>query len=147
MSTTEHFDIAARLAVAVEGDDGVSGHRYHAFDSACPLCRRDDTVFLVLSAIQEIDLLRGAMKADDARLLAAADRVGMTWFGSDTADAMADEILRLRSNAADLIERLVKADAELKRLAVNARSDRRRHLRSKGDGVRLALSYAREYQR
>lgn len=43
----------------------------------------------------EIERLRGAMGADDQRLRAAAERVGLA-FGCDSADAMADEIETLR---------------------------------------------------
>lgn len=48
-------------------------------------------------AATEIRNLRGAIAADSARLLAASDKVGMTPAGCDTADELADEILRLRA--------------------------------------------------
>lgn len=61
-------------------------------DEACCQCRwlRDD-----------IERLRGAMRADDDRLMTAGVRVGIV-FGCDTAEAMADEIERLRAQVETL---------------------------------------------
>lgn len=65
-----------------------------------------------------------------------------------TLGAASGEILRLRHNAADLIERLEKAESALfADAASNRERDERIRLRAKATGVSLALSYAREYQR
>lgn len=45
-------------------------------------------------ALDEIELLKGAMAADEERLRTHGMRVGI-WFGCDTAEHMADEIERL----------------------------------------------------
>jgi len=45
----------------------------------------------------ELQLTRGAMVADDERLRAAAVKAGVTDFGCDTADHLADRILELQS--------------------------------------------------
>lgn len=47
----------------------------------------------------EIELLKGAMAADEERLRTHGTRVGL-WFGCDTAEQMADEIERLRQMVA-----------------------------------------------
>jgi len=60
-------------------------------------CTRD--LLAALDAARaENQLLRGAMAADDARLLAASERVGAVPMGSDTADHMADVILQLKDD-------------------------------------------------
>jgi hypothetical protein len=48
-------------------------------------------------ALKTIIALRGTQDADDSRLLAATERVGMTPVGCDTADRLADEVLELRA--------------------------------------------------
>ena len=67
-------------------------------------------------AADEIERLRGAMTADDARLRAAGERVGLC-YGCDTADALADEIERLRAalqavdlNGADVLAKYAGKD-------------------------------------
>ena len=45
---------------------------------------------------EEIWHLKNAMKADDERLEAAARKAGFEYFGCDTADMLADEILRFK---------------------------------------------------
>ena len=47
-------------------------------------------------ALDEIELLLGAAKASDDRLIAAAKRAGIIYAGCDTPDDLADEIDRLR---------------------------------------------------
>jgi len=46
---------------------------------------------------EELQLTRGAMAADDERLRAAAAKAGVTDFGCDTADHLADRILELQA--------------------------------------------------
>jgi myosin heavy subunit len=56
-------------------------------------------------ALNELARVRGAMRADDARLLDAGKRVGIM-AGCDTPDDMAEEILRLRTELARVREEL-----------------------------------------
>ena len=49
------------------------------------------------AALDEIDLLLGAAKASEDRLIAAAKRAGIIYAGCDTPDDLADEIDRLRT--------------------------------------------------
>jgi hypothetical protein len=62
--------------------------------------QHDDDLHLFIEAADEIqrlqaelELIRGAMAADDERLRAAAARASVTDFGCDTADHLADRIL------------------------------------------------------
>ena len=52
--------------------------------------------------IEHIQLLTGAMAADDARDLAATNRLGLPPAGCDTPEVLADEIEALRARVADL---------------------------------------------
>ncbi len=63
---------------------------------------------MVISAAKEISALKeeiwhlkGAMKADDERLVAASDKAGIPYVGCDTADHLADIILELKAKAKD----------------------------------------------
>ena len=53
-------------------------------------------------AIADLESLRGAAIADEQRLLAAATRAGVGWFGCDAADHLADRVVELRQQ----VERL-----------------------------------------
>ena len=61
--------------------------------------RREDELATLLAIVRRLDaevqLLRGAMKADDERLRTHGKRVGFH-FDCDTAEHMADEIIALR---------------------------------------------------
>lgn len=59
----------------------------------------------------QITTLRGAMKADDERLRAAGERVGI-FADCDTAEMMADEITRLRAALADERKRALEEAGE-----------------------------------
>lgn len=47
--------------------------------------------------VAEIELLRGAAAADERRLIAAAEKAGITYGGCDTPDDLAEEIERLNA--------------------------------------------------
>jgi hypothetical protein len=53
-----------------------------------------------LSVCAELATVRGAMKADDERLLDAAQKAGILYTDCDTPDGLADEILGLRAELA-----------------------------------------------
>lgn len=52
----------------------------------------------------EVDQLRGAMAAQEARDVAACARAGIPPQGCDSADALADEVLALRAQLAQVRE-------------------------------------------
>ena len=54
----------------------------------------------VVALQTEVDLLRGAMAAQDERDAAACARAGIPPSGCDSADALADEVLALRAQLA-----------------------------------------------
>jgi hypothetical protein len=64
----------------------------------------------------EIARLKGIIAADDERLLVASVRVGFPFYGCDTADWLAEEILSLRASVGEKdveIARLNKSEDEL----------------------------------
>ena len=84
----------------------------------------------------DANALRGAMAADDARLLAASERVGTAPMGCDTADWLAEEILVLRAKLAEVSEYAVdwrglatKAEAKLAKVAEYAEQIGHKHLK------------------
>lgn len=59
----------------------------------------------------EIETTKGAMQADDDRLHVAGVRVGL-YFGCDTAERMADEIVSLRARVAEMSELEKKLESD-----------------------------------
>lgn len=64
--------------------------------------QRDDLTRKLTERDREIEGLRRTADNDDARLREAASRAGITYWGCDTPDALADEVSRLRTE----VERL-----------------------------------------
>jgi FtsZ-binding cell division protein ZapB len=73
-------------------------------------------------AADEIADLRGTIKQDDARLVAAAERAGISYVGCDTADALADEIAALRED--DEIGQAAVANYELQLKDLRTKNER-----------------------
>lgn len=76
-----------------------------AEDQIDPDARWPERTRQLREALDEIELLKGAMAADDERLRTHGMRVGI-WFGCDTAEHMADEIERLKAAGKVLAESL-----------------------------------------
>lgn len=60
------------------------------------------------AAREEIWHLKGAMKADDERLVAAALKAGIPYFGCDTADQLAETIIEQRAEITTLRLKYIK---------------------------------------
>lgn len=68
---------------------------------------RDDLKSRLAAAEHERDEVRAINRADDERLLAAGQRVGL-WFGCDTPEHLADEIESLRQQLTDFKARVLR---------------------------------------
>jgi cell division septum initiation protein DivIVA len=59
--------------------------------------RKEDFATALSAANKRIAELEGSAKADESRLIAAAEKARITYFGCDTPDHLADRILELES--------------------------------------------------
>ncbi|MFA5379298.1 MAG: hypothetical protein WC455_26315 [Dehalococcoidia bacterium] len=79
-------------------------HDLAAFYAGCAACHE---LAELDAARAELDTIRGALAAQEARDLAATERVGETPYGCDTSEHLADLLLQARARIAEL-ERSVK---------------------------------------
>ncbi|MFA5401861.1 MAG: hypothetical protein WC359_15520 [Dehalococcoidia bacterium] len=77
-------------------------HDLAAFYKGCAVCPK----------LSELDELRGALAAQEARDLAATERVGETPYGCDTSEHLADLLLQARALIAELEAALRRRTAE-----------------------------------
>lgn len=83
-------------ALSEYADDG---DYYDATDVDAELARLRTALTESQSRVEDLE---GAMRADEARLQTAAAMAGITYFGCDTAEVMADTIGELRARVAEL---------------------------------------------
>lgn len=67
----------------------------------------------IIENSERISSLEGAAKADEARLIAAAKKAGIAYFGCDTPDHLADRVLELDADAQRLHDRKEEFATEL----------------------------------
>lgn len=79
------------------------GHSPSQSRGPCWFCDAQRNAELLAKVTEEVKTLRGAIAAQDARDLAACERVGIPPQGCDTADELADEVLGLKAELADLL--------------------------------------------